>query len=302
MELAIGRDDVKAGQALALPALSPSAAVNSADSALRRIVADCRKQIATHRAAVQASDDPSGIHEIRVALRRLRAAAGLFRGVVHEPREVQFIDAGARRLARAFAPARDLQVFLNETAPDAPSDVLRIGGKLVGRRVARARAVLGDTRFAEFDQRLARFAEARPQTGGETLIAFARRALDRCEAKVRRRGRGLANLKPADLHRLRIAAKKLRYAVSFLAPAFQSDAAEGYANATIGLQDALGLMNDRVVSAHVLADIAQAGRSMKGVKRSCDRLTGRLARPSRGQKRGLKRAWKAFKKSEPFWH
>jgi triphosphatase len=301
MELLLGRGNAEAGRALALSAVSPSAAVNSADSALRRIVADCRKQIATHCTAVQASDDPSGIHEIRVALRRLRAAVGLFRGVADEPHEVQFIDAEARRLARAFSPARDLQVFLNETAPDAPSDILHIGGKLVGRRVARARAVLGDTRFAEFDQRLARFAEARPRTGGETFIAFARRALDRCEAKVRRRGRGLARLKPADLHRLRIAAKKLRYAVGFLAPAFQSGAAEGYANATIGLQNALGLMNDRVVSAHVLADIARAGRSLKGLKRSCDRLTGRLARPSHRQRKELKRAWKAFKKSKPFW-
>ena len=171
----------------------------------------------------------------------------------------------------------------------------------MGRRVARARAVVGGTRFAEFDRRLARLAEVRPQTAGESLMAFARRILDRCEAKVRRRGRGLASLSPAGLHRLRIAAKKLRYAVSFLAPAFQSDAAEGYAGATIALQNALGLMNDRVVSAHVLADIARAGRSTKGVKRSCHRLTGRLARPSRRQKRELKRAWKAFKKSEAFW-
>lgn len=103
------------------------------------------------------------------------------------------------------------------------------------------------------------------------------------------------------MHRLRIASKKLRYAVGFFAPAFRPGAAEAYAQVAAGLQDALGSMNDRAVSGLVLSDIARERRSSKKVKRSCGRLAGRLVHPSKGQRKRLKRAWKAFEKSEPFW-
>jgi triphosphatase len=299
--LVIVADEADAGPAQAVSVPVAGVSGISAEAALRRIVADCRTDIAAQRAAVMASEDPSSIHQIRVALRRLRAALDVFCSAVEDQREVRSIDAQARRLARAFAPARDLQVFLLETAPDAPSEISEIGRKLVQRRVGQARAVLAGARFAEFDQRLARFAAAHPRTCGETLTVFARRVLDRSEAKVRRRGRGLAHLKVSELHHLRIAAKKLRYTVSFLAPAFQSDAAEGYSKVAVGLQDALGVINDRTVGTQVLADIARTRRSSRKVKRSCDRLSRRLSHPSSRHKKQLKHAWKAFKKSQPFW-
>lgn len=75
-------------------------------------MAACRHDLARHHAAALASDDPSGIHDVRVALRRLRAARA--------------IDAEARDLADAFSPARDLQVLLFEMTPDTPADVARV--------------------------------------------------------------------------------------------------------------------------------------------------------------------------------
>lgn len=279
----------------------PLTADMPADAALGCIVLECRKEIIAHRAAVLASDDSCGVHQIRVALRRLRAALALFGDVVADASELRFIDTEARRLADSFAPARDLQVFLSETAPGAPREIMRIGARLVDRRLARARIVLGSPRFAEFDRRLERFAAIRSEGGGENLGDFSRRILDRCEARVRRRGRGLAGLSVRKLHRLRLAAKRLRYAVGFLAPVFGSRRTEDYAEAAIGLQDALGRMNDRKMSGQVLGDIARAGRSSRGVRRSCKRLTRRLRRPSKRQRTALKHAWKTFKRSQPFW-
>ena len=53
-----------------------------------------------------------------------------------------------------------------------------------------------------------------------------------------------------DLHRLRIAIKKLRYAATFLRPAFASPReAKAYIEATVRLQGALGALNDRAVAA-----------------------------------------------------
>ena len=55
------------------------------DRALRQIVAECHRDLLKHRAIVLASRRSVGIHQTRVALRRLRAALTLFRGAVHGP-------------------------------------------------------------------------------------------------------------------------------------------------------------------------------------------------------------------------
>jgi CHAD domain-containing protein len=288
----------RAPEAVAVKATSLKADMSS-EAALKYIMESCRSEILEHRAAVLASDDPAGIHQVRVALRRLRAAIGLFRGVVKKP-ELQAIDVEARRLAGACGPVRDLHVFLSETAPDAPTRIARVGSMLAFRRLSHARAVLGGTRFAKFDARLKQFI-AEPETGGEPLRQFARRVLDKCEAKVRRRGHGLAELTALELHRLRIATKKLRYAASFLVPILKSPAGDSHLDATVSLQNALGTLNDRVMSKHVLTDIAKVARSSDSVGRSCKRLAKRFKKPTKRDRRHLKEAWKTFKRTEPFW-
>ena len=50
------------------------------------------------------------------------------------------------------------------------------------------------------------------------VSGFAQTVLDAALKRVRKRGRHFANLAPPELHRLRIAAKQLRYATEFFAP------------------------------------------------------------------------------------
>ena len=270
------------------------------ETALRRIVAECRAEMSKYRTVVLTTRQPIGIHQTRVALRRLRAGIGLFRDVVSDA-ELHAIASEARWLAGECAPARDLHVLLAEIGPDAPQRVSRVGARLARERLLRARRALGGARFAEFDRRLERFVLTPPPAGGETLKAFGRRALDAHQAKMRRRGRKLSRLKAADLHRLRIAVKKLRYAATFLGPIFEPSAAIAYIDATESLQNALGTLNDRTVGAKVLADIAEAARPSDRVQRPCKRLTRRLKGGAKHDKRRLKQAWKAFKKAAPFW-
>ncbi len=271
-----------------------------AERALGLMVSACRGEIARHRAAALTNDDPEGIHDVRVALRRLRAVLGLFRDIASDA-EARSIDVEARALADALSSARDLQVLLFETAPHAAPQIMHIGSQLVDRRLADARLVLDSPRFLEFDRRLDRLAAAHMDGQGECLMAFARRALDRSQDRVRRRGRCLSGLGIRKLHRLRLAAKKLRYAVEFLAPLFRAQEAQDYAEAATALQDVLGKMNDRRMGREVLRDIARAAGSRRDVRRSCRRLAKRVGTPSGRQRRQLKRAWKVFKRAEPFW-
>ena len=266
------------------------------DTAFRLIVTACRAELAKHRETLLSTDDVEGVHQTRVALRRLRAAFALFRNLAADP-ELPTIDAQARHFARECGPARDLHVFLSETAPDAPESVTRIGRKLAGDRLLQARRALSGEDFDAFDRSLERLASRRPSSVRETVGEFGRRKLDDCL----RRGHGASKLTAKELHRLRIAAKRLRYAATFLAPAFAPEAAPEYIKATETLQDALGAFNDRTVGKRVLTDIKAAAGS-KRAQAPCKRLEKRLAKTTPERRRCIKNAWKSFKKANPLWH
>ena len=267
--------------------------------AFRAIVEPCRQEILRHRAVLLETGDAEGVHQTRVALRRLRAAFALFRDLIDEP-GLSTVDAQARRLARACGPARDLHVFLSETAPDAPEIVTRIGRKLALRKLMQARRALSGEGFAAFDRGLERMVDGCAPSGRETVGDFGRRKLDDCLRRVRRRGRGVSTLTANELHRLRIAAKRLRYAATLLAPAYEPHTTTEYMKATAALQDALGAFNDRTVGKKVLTDIVEAG-SVR-LRAPCRKLEARLGKDAPTGRHRIRKAWKLFKRAEPFWH
>jgi CHAD domain-containing protein len=270
------------------------------DVALRLIVAACRADLAKHRAIVVQSRRPIGIHQTRVALRRLRAAFTVFRPAIDGPR-TRALSAEARWLAGECAPARDLHVFLTESVEEVPPAVKKIAARLAAAHLQRARAALSGARFAAFERDLAAFAAQRPARTGARLDTFGRRVLETRHAKVARRGRGLDRLDEERLHRLRIAIKKLRYAATYLAPAFAPADAKPYIEATVRLQGALGALNDRATARRMLADLATAARPTEDVARPLKALARQAASGGKRRRRKLERAWKEFRKVERFW-
>jgi CHAD domain-containing protein len=270
------------------------------DVALRHIVAACHADLLKYRAVVLASRRPIGIHQTRVALRRLRAAFGLFRSAVDGP-VVRALSAEAKWLAGECAPARDLHVFLNETVGNVPPIIRRIGNRLAKTHLERARTALAGARFEGFHRQLDAFAALSPASTHERLDEFARSVLDKRHDKVVKRGRKLGSLDERRLHRLRIAIKKLRYAADFLRPAFASPLAKPYIEATARLQGALGALNDRAVAAHVLADLATAARPSEDAGPPLKALAKQVASGNKRRRRKLERAWMEFRKAGCFW-
>jgi CHAD domain-containing protein len=270
------------------------------DVALRHIVAACHADLLKYRAVVLASRRPVGIHQTRVALRRLRAAFGLFRSAVDGP-VVRALSAEAKWLAGECAPARDLHVFLNETVGNVPPIIRRIGNRLAKTHLERARTALAGARFEGFHRQLDAFAALSPASTHERLDEFARSVLDKRHDKVVKRGRKLGSLDERRLHRLRIAIKKLRYAADFLRPAFASPLAKPYIEATARLQGALGALNDRAVAAHVLADLATAARPSEDAGPPLKALAKQVASGNKRRRRKLERAWMEFRKAGCFW-
>src|SRR5690349_5714807 len=160
------------------------------DRALRQIVAECQIDLLKYRAMVLSTRKAVGIHQTRVALRRLRAGLTLFRGAVspNEGRLVRAMAAEAKWLAGECAPARDLHVFLTETVEDVPPLVKRIAARLAKAHLERARAALAGARYNAFEGQLTAFVQAAPFAPAGRLDAFGRHVLEKRHAKVAQRG------------------------------------------------------------------------------------------------------------------
>ncbi len=284
-----------------MPPLSPD---TPPEAALRQIVAECHADLLKNRAIVLAGRRPVGIHQTRVALRRLRAALSLFRSAIDDPAEsrvIRALAAEAKWLAGECGPARDLHVFLTETAQDVPIEVKRIASRLARLHYDRARTALSGARYDAFEGQLLAFVEAPPSTPSDRLEDFGRALLDRRHGKVERRGQHLKSLDDEELHELRIAIKKLRYAAGFLRPAFASAGTSAYIEAATRLQGALGAMNDRAVAGQMLDDIAVAARPSENVELPLRMLARQAATGDKRRRQKLRQAWKQFKEAERFW-
>jgi len=270
-----------------------------AGAAFGAIARACVEHYEANRAGIRAGNDPEYLHQGRVALRRLRTALGLFRPLLEE-RAGRRARKDLRRLLRRLGPARDWDVFLAFTlAPAmaaAPADrgLAALAHECEGRRrgaAARARRAAAAHPASQLKVTLGAL-PLRPKPARQPARQYACDALERCARRVRRRGKGIAKLGPADLHRLRLAVKRLRYALHYFAPLFQKRRVEAMRQALESLQQALGGAHDCMVAAALLRQLRGSARA--GIAR-------RNARKLAGHRRELKAAWKAFKAAESGW-
>src|SRR5262249_8555502 len=87
------------------------------------------------------------------------------------------------------------------------------------------------------------------------VARVAPRIFDRRRRQVRQHSQGFARLTPRQRHRLRIAAKKLRYTVELFASLFDQDYRRRFVKRLKRLQDDLGYANDIRVAHEFLTEL-----------------------------------------------
>ena len=211
------------------------------------------------------SEDIEYVHELRVALRRLRAALKAFRKALDGL--VPPLRAELKQLADALGKVRDpdvFRVFLRGYMAQAPADhgpYLRGLLRAERRRRSRGfRALLGvmeSEQFAAFRAKYDPILTGRAAEGGlvalpgfadEPLRRHAPRVLLRRLRVVKRTGRGLATAPAEQQHALRIQCKRLRYTAEFLADLYPNGL-DRITAPMLGMQDALGDVHDADVYA-----------------------------------------------------
>jgi len=210
--------------------------------------------------------DREGVHQMRVAIRRLRAILRSFRGMLGEPRVSRFNDE-LRWLARQLGRARDSDIVRDLAGrPGAfdTKDYERHLEEAANLSYDNLLLALDSRRFAVMMQDLGRYvasgmnAAKRPRHDTQTIEAFADRMVAAHAAELLTIGNTITPTSaPTDLHRLRIRIKLFRYLLDFFATV-QVARWQGLIESTRQLQDVLGQHQDAVTALAQLADYAAA--------------------------------------------
>ncbi|NEU13734.1 inorganic triphosphatase [Methylobacterium sp. BTF04] len=251
----------------------------TAGEAFRAIALACLRHLRLNEDVFLHTRAPEGLHQIRVALRRLRSAFSLFKPMLAADPAANHLREEIKRVTEPFGQARNLDVFLETTLP---AEIVRRpeepGLLDLRTRLEAERDRAHDTVIATLESQswrglildLATWLETGPwRTGADAPLRdgsardFAADVLDRFRRRIRKSGRHLDRLDAEARHEVRIASKKLRYGSEFFASLYAEKKAhklhKTFVSALSDLQDHLGALNDMATAHTVLAGLVTGG-------------------------------------------
>jgi inorganic triphosphatase YgiF len=290
--------------------------------AFQGIARACLRQLTANAELLKSGARIEALHQVRVALRRLRVALTVF-GPILADQEVEIAKQELRWLTEEMGDARNLDVFIFESFRPAakalvdPSRMAAFGKSLLAaqqRAYARAAKAVRSVRFRTLLVEVSRWVENGEWTRDVLTFnhaeapcrEFAREALRKRHRKVTKRAKTLRWNDPLARHKLRIQIKKMRYASDFFADLAGGRRARRYNEfneTTENLQEILGRLNDIWMGQHVaqsaLANAEPGG--IEGADFAAGVVVGRkTAEVSKLIKAG-KRAGRVFADTRPWW-
>lgn len=270
---------------LAPVAMGPPGSAESAFAALaQEICAEIDRQLAVFLQ----TDEESGPHKARVALRRLTTALTAFAPILKR-RAAARLRKDAKAIFRRLGRVRDADVYLQRrlregeaTALEAETLALRAEVREALRKdkaVGFAPGLLGELSngmlLKSGRQGLANRALPVQQLAGEALDAVWSLCLSH--------GEDLDRMAEEDRHEFRKDMKSLRYTAEFFEPLWPEEVWAEFHGAMQELQDALGLLNDLAVA-----------RRKEGRKRKIGPEEAMALETAEG-------LWRRLRKAGPFW-
>ena len=280
--------------------------------ALNKLAWSCMQHFQDNLHGAMASDDDEYLHQMRVALRRLRVVLRMAERM-RADRRLDRLYKDVSELCIALGRIREWDVFSAQTLQPmcarmpghaglqallAASERKRAGWYAALRDQAQAR---------ERQHLLLRFAiwmngDYWRQSAGDAQPArdFATGRLRKLAKRFARFGQQLESADAARLHALRIVAKKLRYSAEFFSTLYNQRAAGAFLAALSKVQDVLGQINDIAVAHHLLDDLA-ADAAMAGHQEAVVLARGWIAHELSGLVAALRKCMRAFKQKPEFW-
>jgi triphosphatase len=298
-----------------------------AAEAFRMIAHACIRDFRLNEPLLLARRSAEPLHQARVALRRLRSALSLFKPIVRD-QKYERLKRRLRAVSHQFGDARNLDVYIAHiTTPNArgrgglPPSPSRLPMRV---QAARERAYAGIVRtlrsqlFRHLMQDLVTWVEsgswctsdaAKRRAGREqTVEVFASRVLERSRRKLQQDGRRLDRLPPDGRHRIRIEAKKLRYASEFFSGLWTDRKHHKrykiFAASLEDLQTCLGDLNDIQTGHEIAAGMIDGKVALAGGPEAVDAAAGQANKQNKRTGALLISACKAYERfssAKPFW-
>lgn len=255
---------------------------------------------------------PEGVHQMRVATRRIRAICRAFGHVLPGKRFLAF-NKQFKWLAGVLGEVRDIDVYQEnlkgyaaEISDDDAAQLTDYHDHLQRRRrLAREKLVecLGGRRYAKLKHRFARVLgrgpsrAARKAAGGTTIAAAAAQFIGKQHQRVLRDGRAITDDSPeAALHRLRIQCKRLRYLFEIFQPIYGKPLKSPIKRLK-SLQAVLGDLQDAHVATQQLRAFAEqvpARAGSRGLLLALGQLISAQQQHAAAHRKAFEKAWKKF--------
>lgn len=242
-------------------------------------------ELLLNEATIRRQRDEDAVHEMRVAIRRLRAAARIF-GPYFKPASINSYLRKLRKSARILGTARDLDValalldhHLKQTGQDH-SGVASVTAEWKRQRrqaYQAVRAWLTSKSHGRFIADFSVFCHTPGAGAAEALQQQVRYVLPieihTRYAHMRAYEHALGTHAPAPLlHALRIEGKRLRYALEFSAPLLAPQHTSVLVQKLKSLQDCLGAFNDAVTLREALYKAGQVHATPSALQPMIDQL------------------------------
>jgi len=290
------------------PEISPEQSAGAAwNAVMQSALAQC---VANLPGYLEHADDTEYLHQLRIALRRLRVGVALARAL---GQPAPSWDMPLRESMRALNPARDWDVFVEETLPKTlkrldqastnPASEASVEMMAAIKTAAEDARHTGQTLLlsSQFTQLILDMGHDLLTIPSAPEMPDARRwagkILEKRWLGLRKRCRNFAKLDPAERHLARIAAKKMRYAADAFAPLYGKRGVR-FIEALATLQNSLGSANDAHVGALLMHSLPKPTTS---IAFDLGRIAGALETEV-GRHAHLSGAiWRRLAQSRLFW-
>ncbi len=280
-------------------------------SALQTLIWSCLLHLQRNLRGAMNSDDAEYLHQIRVALRRLRVVLRMAEKLCADDQLVA-LGQEVATLCAALGRTREWDVFIAQTAQPICARMAGHAGLQAllaasERQRDKCYAVLrGAAQARELQCLMLRFAvwmNGSYWQQGEAMPSardFAARRLHKLARQFAQSGQYLNTLDAARLHSLRILSKKLRYSAEFFATLYDRQKTRSFLAALSEVQEVLGLINDIAVAHRLLDELAMMPE-LSAHKEAVVLAKGWIARGLSHQFTALHKTTQRFSKQPSFW-
>lgn len=286
----------------------------TAEQAYIFIIGHSLGQLQANEDMVLYGEDIEGVHQMRVALRRLRSCLNLYEPLI--PKKTYSKCRGELKwITGVLGVARDWDVFalsLQQMQAQSQKYPINLKGanqlqKPVADKQAAAyiavREALRSPRYSRMLLSLGKWLTQRHwrqnleaealQRLDAPVIEFASQILESHYQGVKREN--FAELDSEQLHQLRISIKKLAYGCRFFAKLYPSQLVSPYSKNLSCLQDELGIINDTNVATYLLNQIELDKNAPRHF------LIGWYTHQQATHYAALEKTWETFIEQKIFW-